>query len=289
MKKPISLRTKQVLKEHGLALKKSLGQNFLTDLNVLENIVDAAQLTDQSGVIEIGPGIGALTERLAQRAKKVVAVEIDQRLLPVLRGHFGEDTNVTILHGDAMQVDFHQIIEEQFADCDKVHVVANLPYYITTPILARLLEEKYPLHNIVIMIQKEVAERIVASPGKKDFGSISVLAQYYAEVSWVTKVPSHVFVPQPKVDSAVIRLDIRPKPAVVVESEKRFFQIVRASFAQRRKTLSNALGSQVLQDRSKAEVNELLLEAGVEPSRRGETLTLEEFAKIADLSLRSKT
>ncbi|WP_044641806.1 16S rRNA (adenine(1518)-N(6)/adenine(1519)-N(6))-dimethyltransferase RsmA [Risungbinella massiliensis] len=289
MKKPISLRTKQVLKEHGLALKKSLGQNFLTDLNVLENIVDAAQLTDQSGVIEIGPGIGALTERLAQQAKKVVAVEIDQRLLPVLKRHFEEDANVTILHGDAMQVDFHQLITDQFADCDKVHVVANLPYYITTPILARLLEEKYPLHNIVIMIQKEVAERIVANPGKKDFGALSVLAQYYADVSWVTKVPSHVFVPQPKVDSAVIRLDIRQEPAVMVESEKRFFQIVRASFAQRRKTLSNALGSQVLQDRSKAEVNELLLEAGVEPSRRGETLTLEEFAKIADLSLRSKT
>lgn len=285
MNKPISLRTKQLLKEHGLTLKKSLGQNFLTDLHVLEKIVDAAELTEQSGVIEIGPGIGALTEQLADRAKRVVAVELDRRLLPILKSQFIDRGNVEFIHGDALQVDFDQIIRERFADCDQVHVVANLPYYVTSPIIIRLLEEKYKLYNIVIMIQKEVAERIVAKPGTKEFGALSVLIQYYTEVNWVAKVPSHVFVPRPKVDSAVVRLDRRTIPPVEVEDEKRFFQVVRASFAQRRKTLANTLSSQAFPQLPKEKVYQMLNEVGIEPSRRGETLSLEEFARLSNHSL----
>lgn len=285
MNKPISLKTKHLLQQYGLNLKKSLGQNFLTDPHVLKKIVDAAELTEESGVIEIGPGIGALTENLAKHAKKVVAVEIDQRLLPVLEEQFQDKSHVTILHGDALQVDFYQIIKDHFADCKQVHVVANLPYYVTSPILIRLLEEKYPLTNIVVMIQKEVAERIIAKPGSKDYGSLSVLMQYFTEVKWITKVPSHVFIPRPKVDSAVIRLDLRQEPAVIVKDENVFFQIVRASFAQRRKTLANTLSSQLFSHLPKESVIELLTNASINPNRRGETLSLEEFRKLADLSL----
>ncbi|SFX40213.1 16S rRNA (adenine1518-N6/adenine1519-N6)-dimethyltransferase [Thermoactinomyces sp. DSM 45891] len=278
----ISQNTKQILAKYKLGLKKSLGQNFLTDDRVLEQIADAADLDERAGVIEIGPGIGALTERLSERAKKVVAVELDQRLIPVLGDVFEKQLNIEVIHGDALKVDFHEIISENFGECNSIHVVANLPYYVTSPILIRLLEEKLPLQNIVIMIQKEVADRLVAKPGTKDYGSLSVLVQYYTETSLVTKVPSHVFVPRPNVDSAVVKLSRREAPAVNVSNESLFFKIVRASFAQRRKTLLNTLHSQLFSHLAKSDVADFLNQAGIDPQRRGETLHLAEFATLTE-------
>lgn len=281
-RRTISQNTRQILAQYKLSLKKSLGQNFLTDDRILERIVEAADLDENAGVIEIGPGIGALTERLSDRAKKVVAVELDQRLVPVLREIFQKRSNIEIIHGDALQVDFHKIISDNFGECNSIHVVANLPYYVTSPILIRLLEEKLSLQNIVIMIQKEVADRLVAKPGTKDYSSLSVLVQYYTETSMVTKVPSHVFVPRPNVDSAVVRLTRRATPAVEVSNEGLFFKVVRASFAQRRKTLLNTLHSNLFSHLAKAEVEQLLTQTGIDPKRRGETLHLTEFAALTE-------
>ncbi|WP_132223054.1 16S rRNA (adenine(1518)-N(6)/adenine(1519)-N(6))-dimethyltransferase RsmA [Laceyella sacchari] len=281
--KPISARTRELLNAYGLKLKKSLGQNFLTDSHVLNKIIRAAELNKDSGVIEIGPGIGALTERLAEQAGKVVAVELDQRLVPVLKELFQHQPHVEIIHGDALEVDLGAVIQEHMRDMKTLHVVANLPYYVTSPILIRLLTERYPLTNIVIMIQKEVADRLAAKPGTKDYSSLSVLVQYFAEAEEVAKVPSHVFVPRPQVDSAVARLTLRERPAVEVKNEELFFKIVRASFAQRRKTLLNTLHATLFARVNKQQVEAWLNEAGIDPKRRGETLNLEEFATLVDV------
>lgn len=283
--KTISQNTRQILNQYNLTLKKSLGQNFLTDDHVLNKIVSAADLTNQSGVIEIGPGIGALTERISERAGKVVAVELDQRLVPVLGDIFKDNNKILVKHGDALKVDFHEIIREDLGECNSIHVVANLPYYVTSPILVRLLEERLPLQNIVIMIQKEVADRLAATPGTKDYGSLSVLVQYYTEPSIVTRVPSHVFVPRPNVDSAVVKLAVRSEPAIEVVNESLFFQVVRASFAQRRKTLLNTLHSNLLTQYSKQDIENLLLKIEIDPKRRGETLNLQEFARLTEAVL----
>jgi 16S rRNA (adenine1518-N6/adenine1519-N6)-dimethyltransferase len=281
--KPISARTRELLNAYGLKLKKSLGQNFLTDSHVLNKIIRAAELNKDSGVIEIGPGIGALTERLAEQAGKVVAVELDQRLVPVLKELFQHQPHVEIIHGDALEVDLGAVIQEHMRDMKTLHVVANLPYYVTSPILIRLLTERYPLTNIVIMIQKEVADRLAAKPGTKDYSSLSVLVQYFAEAEEVAKVPSHVFVPRPQVDSAVARLTLRERPAVEVKNEELFFKIVRASFAQRRKTLLNTLHATLFARVDKHQVEAWLNEAGIDPKRRGETLNLEEFATLVEV------
>ncbi|SMP30998.1 16S rRNA (adenine1518-N6/adenine1519-N6)-dimethyltransferase [Laceyella tengchongensis] len=281
--KPISARTRELLNAYGLKLKKSLGQNFLTDSHVLSKIIRAAELNKDSGVIEIGPGIGALTERLAEQAGKVVAVELDQRLVPVLKELFQHQPHVEIIHGDALEVDLGAVIQEHMRDMKTLHVVANLPYYVTSPILIRLLTERYPLTNIVIMIQKEVADRLAAKPGTKDYSSLSVLVQYFAEAEEVAKVPSHVFVPRPQVDSAVARLTLRERPAVEVKNEELFFKIVRASFAQRRKTLLNTLHATLFARVDKHQVEAWLNEAGIDPKRRGETLNLEEFATLVEV------
>lgn len=281
--KPISLRTRDILAQYGIHLKKSLGQNFLTDPFVLDKIVGASQLTERSGVLEIGPGIGALTERLAEVAAKVVAVELDQRLVPVLRQLFQGQDHVEIIHGDATTIDLTRIFDQHFQDVDSIHVVANLPYYVTSPIIIRLLEARLPLTNIVIMIQKEVADRLGAKPGTKDYGSLSVFVQYFAEAETVARVPSHVFVPRPQVDSAVTRLTLRPKPAVDVQNEELFFKVVRAAFAQRRKTLLNTLHARLLSSFTKEEVQQWLLEAEIDPKRRGETLDLAEFANLTQV------
>ncbi|SFS86980.1 16S rRNA (adenine(1518)-N(6)/adenine(1519)-N(6))-dimethyltransferase RsmA [Marininema halotolerans] len=278
----ITTRTREILRRHGLHLKKSLGQNFLTEDHVLHQIVEAADLDENAGVLEIGPGIGALTEHLAEEAKSVIAVELDQRLLPILQELFVAYPHVTILHGDAMKVDLHQVIEEHLGDCKKRHVVANLPYYVTSPILMRLLEERLPLDSIVIMVQKEVAERLTSEPGTKAYGSITVTTQYFTEPEWVTLVPAHVFMPPPQVDSAVIRLKIRPKPPVAVNNEGLFFRVVRASFGQRRKTLPNAISAGLFGGKRKGEITLWLEEAGIDPKRRGETLSLEEFAHFTN-------
>lgn len=278
----ITERTRQLLAEKGLRLKKSLGQHFLTDPRILDQMIEAAGLDPEAGVLEIGPGIGALTERLAMAAGQVVAVELDDRLIPVLSSLFSEQPHVHILHGDVMNLDLTRLLRDYLGDCHRISVVANLPYYVTTPILMRLLEEKLPLDRIVIMIQKEVAERLTASPGSKAYGSITVAARYYAETEWVTKVPAHVFVPRPQVDSAVIQLKIREQPPVEVRDEALLFRVIRAAFGQRRKTLLNALSTGAVLGQEKAILSRVLLEAGIDPKRRGETLSLEEFAFLSN-------
>jgi 16S rRNA (adenine1518-N6/adenine1519-N6)-dimethyltransferase len=275
-------RTNELLKRHGLTLKKSLGQNFLVDLNILSKIVGAADLDETKGALEIGPGIGALTQQLARRAGRVVAVEIDRRLLPVLEETLQPFPNASVVHGDVLEVDLRQLFAERFAGLEGVSVVANLPYYITTPIIMKLLEEKLPLDNIVVMIQKEVAERMAAKPGGKDYGSLSIAVQYYCEPELVTIVPHTVFIPKPNVDSAVIKLKVRRQPPVVTVDEAFFFEVVQASFVQRRKTLYNNIAARFFTKETKTELAPLLADCGIEPSRRGETLSMAEYARLSD-------
>lgn len=276
-------RTKEIISRHGFSFKKSLGQNFLIDQNILYKIVEAAGLDGEKGALEIGPGIGALTEKLAQTAGTVTAVEIDQRLIPILREVLEPYENVRVHHGDVLKVDLHELFRQDFGDVSKVSVVANLPYYVTTPILMKLLEEKLPLENIVVMIQKEVAERMAAAPGSKDYGSLSITVQYYSEPKLVCIVPHTVFIPQPNVESAVIRLAVREQPPVRVEDERFFFEVVQASFAQRRKTIANNLKSRFFPGEGRERLEQLLQEAGIEPSRRGETLSIEEYARLSNV------
>jgi 16S rRNA (adenine1518-N6/adenine1519-N6)-dimethyltransferase len=277
-------RTRAILDKYGFSFKKSLGQNFLIDTNILRNIVDHAQLTEESGAIEVGPGIGALTEQLAKRSKRVVAYEIDQRLLPILKETLEPYPHAKIIHQDILKANVKEMLDTEFKDIKDIMLVANLPYYVTTPIIMKILEEKLPLRGIVVMLQKEVAERISAKPGTKEYGSLSIAIQYYTKPEVVMIVPKTVFVPQPNVDSAVIRLTIRETPSVVVKNEAFFFQITRASFAQRRKTILNNLSSQLEGGKEKkAEIIEALEQAEIEPSRRGESLSIEEFAKLSDI------
>ncbi|SFB22675.1 MULTISPECIES: 16S rRNA (adenine(1518)-N(6)/adenine(1519)-N(6))-dimethyltransferase RsmA [unclassified Bacillus (in: firmicutes)] len=277
------VRTKAIMEKYGFSFKKSLGQNFLIDTNILRKIVDAGLLSESSGAIEIGPGIGALTEQLAKVSKKVVAFEIDQRLLPILADTLSPYDNVKIVHQDVLKADVNQIVAEEFEGISDLMVVANLPYYVTTPIIMKLLEEKVPVRGMVVMLQKEVADRISAKPGTKDYGSLSIAVQYYTQPETVMIVPKTVFVPQPNVDSAVIRLTKRDKPAVDVKDVDFFFTVTRASFAQRRKTLLNNLTSQLPEGKQKKEeILAALEEANIEPSRRGETLSLEEFGRLSD-------
>lgn len=273
-------RTKEIIARHGFSFKKSLGQNFLIDGNILTRIVEAAGLDKSKGALEIGPGIGALTQRLARTAGKVTAVEIDNRLIPILEEVMAEEPHVSIVHGDILKLDLRELFKERFDGVQGVSVVANLPYYVTTPILMKLLEEKLPLEHIVVMIQKEVAQRMAAKPGGKDYGSLSVAVQYYCEAEIVCAVPHTVFIPQPNVDSAVIKLSLRRSPAVQVEDEKFFFQVTQAAFAQRRKTLLNNLLALAGKDKREP-LSELLQSIGIDPGRRGETLSLEEFAKLS--------
>ncbi|KIL52503.1 16S rRNA (adenine(1518)-N(6)/adenine(1519)-N(6))-dimethyltransferase RsmA [Jeotgalibacillus soli] len=277
------IRTKEIMKKYGFSFKKSLGQNFLIDPNILRNIVDQAGLTKEKGAIEIGPGIGALTEHLARSAKKVVAFEIDQRLLPILKDTLSPYDNVKVLHADVLKADVSTVIAEEFKEIEDVMVVANLPYYVTTPIILKLLTEKLPIKGLVVMLQKEVADRIAADPGSKTYGSLSIAIQYYTEASLVMTVPKTVFMPQPNVDSAVIRLIRREEPAVKVKNEDFFFTITRSSFAQRRKTILNNLTSQLPGGKEKKEqILTALAEAEIEPTRRGESLSIAEFGALAD-------
>ena len=279
-------QTRQLLRNYGIQPKKRLGQNFLTDDRVLERIVQAAEIDQNVGVIEIGPGLGALTEKLAQEARQVLAIELDNRLIPILEERFDDDPHVTIIQGDALKIDFHQLIN-QMKEVREVNVVANLPYYITSPILIHLLQNRFPFRRLVVMVQKEVANRLVALPGTKEYGSLSVFAQYFALVRQVFTVPRHVFIPQPNVDSSVVRFDLLASPAVNVINEPFFFQLVRASFAKRRKTLVNALYAVYSSILSKAEIKRLLQAAQIDPQRRGETCSLNEFARMTAIFLKS--
>ncbi|MEH7300963.1 16S rRNA (adenine(1518)-N(6)/adenine(1519)-N(6))-dimethyltransferase RsmA [Neobacillus drentensis] len=277
------VRTRAILEKYGFSFKKSLGQNFLIDTNILKKIVSFADLNENSGAIEIGPGIGALTEQLARSSKKVVAFEIDQRLLPILNDTLSPYANVKVIHKDVLEANVQSMMEEEFQGIEDVMVVANLPYYVTTPIIMKLLEEHLPIRGIVCMLQKEVADRISAKPGTKEYGSLSIAIQYYTEAETVMIVPKTVFVPQPNVDSAVIRLTKRNQPAVSVKDEGFFFQVTKASFAQRRKTILNNLTSQLPEGKQKKEeILAALSASGVEPTRRGETLSLEEFGMLSD-------
>ena len=271
---------KRLLQEHGFRFSKSLGQNFLIDEDALDKIVDGAGVNDTSNVLEIGPGFGALTQRLCARAKKVCAIELDEGAVAVLRGVLGECDNFSLVQGDVLKLDLPQLLQEQFG-AEPVQVVANLPYYITTPILMMLIESGLPLSSITVMVQKEVADRMVAAPGKKDYGALSVAVQYRCMANLVVTVGPESFLPPPKVSSSVVRLDMRELPPVSVSDEKQFFRVVRAAFATRRKTLPNALAAGGF-TMPKGEIAALLNALSIDPMRRGETLSLQEFAAISE-------
>jgi len=269
-------QTKEILRDNNLNLKKSLGQNFLVDNDILDKIVAAANLGSEDKVVEIGPGIGALTERLAQVAKKVVAVELDDRLIPILKKSLAGYDNVEIVHGDALEIDFNQLITGEYK------VVANLPYYITTPIIMRLLEENFNVEEIVVMVQKEVAERIVAKPGGKDYGVLSIGVQYHTRPRIAFDVPPSVFIPQPRVDSAVIVLDVVDQPVVDILDKELFFTVVKAAFHQRRKMVRNSLKTAPYLNLEKDEVAQVLDEAGIDSRRRAEKISIEKFANLTN-------
>lgn len=270
------LTTRDVVKKYNFKFTKSLGQNFLIDDTVLEDIVSGAEVGREDFIIEIGPGVGTLTRELLKKAKKVCAIELDYDLLSILNEELKEFDNFQLIHKDALKVDFNEVIGTE----ESVKVVANLPYYVTTPIIAKLLKENYKFKSLTIMIQKEVAERIAAEPGGKDYGALSILVQYYCNTKVLRKVPPTSFIPQPKVESTVIRLDRLEKPRVQVKDEELFFKVARQSFNMRRKTLRNAVKSLGIIDSDK--IDEAFEAVGINPGRRGETLSIEEFAALAD-------
>ena len=274
---------KAIRDKYGLQPSKGLGQNFITDRNVLQRIVEGAGIEEGDMVIEIGPGIGVLTAALAEKSAFVTAVEIDARLIPVLKETLAGYNNIRVLNADILQMDIGQIIEVSRAEGlfdGKVHIVGNLPYYITTPIIMKLLEDQVPADSITVMMQKEVADRIRSAPGNRIYGAISVAVQYYCSVTKITDVPKEAFVPRPKVESTVLRLVPLKEKQIAVRDEKMFLRCVRAGFAQRRKTLLNSLASACGME--KDTVRKSLESAGIDPTRRAETLSVEEFGKIAD-------
>lgn len=274
-------RTKEVLAKYNMSAKKKFGQNFLIDSHVLEGIVEAAGVTDDDLVLEIGPGIGSLTQYLAEAAGKVVAVEIDKTLLPVLADTLSEYDNVTVINEDILKVDLDEIVSENGGR--PIKVVANLPYYITTPIIMKLFESRARIESITVMVQKEVADRMAAGPGGKDYGSLSLAVGYYAKAVTVMDVPPSSFIPQPNVGSAVVNLSRYTEPRVKVQDEMRLFEIVRTAFNQRRKTLSNSLSNNPSLGVSRQEVADALLKMRVDEKARGEILTLEQFAELSDI------
>lgn len=276
--------TIEVLQKYNFNVQKKFGQNFLVDKNILEKIVDAAQITEADCVLEIGPGIGTMTQYLAERAGTVIAVEIDKNLIPVLQDTLSSYNNVTVIHGDILKVDIDHIVKEQNGG-RPMKVVANLPYYITTPIIMALFEKHIALQSITIMIQKEVADRMQAGPGTKDYGALSLAVQYYAEPKIVANVPAACFFPKPNVDSTVIQLVKYTEPPAAVEDENYLFAVIRASFNQRRKTLINGLSNAGTLGVSKENIKDVLDRMGLPSTIRGETLTLEQFTELSNCLL----
>lgn len=273
--------TIEILQKYNFRFQKKFGQNFLIDTRVLEKIVSAAYITKEDCILEIGPGIGTMTQYLAEHAGKVIAVEIDDNLIPILEDTLNSYTNVTIIHDDILKVDIAHLAAE-FNNNRPLKVVANLPYYITTPIIMGLFENDVPLESITVMVQKEVADRMKTGPGSKDYGALSLAVQYYAEPYLVANVPPNCFMPRPNVGSAVIRLTKHVTSPVTVQNEKLMFSLIRAAFNQRRKTLVNAINNFSDLSYSKDEITNALLTCDFDVNVRGEALSLEQFAKLAD-------
>ena len=277
-------RTIEVIKKYEFCFQKKFGQNFLIDGHVLDKIIAGAGVTKDDMVLEIGPGIGTMTQYLAEAAGKVVAVEIDRNLLPILQETLADYDNVKVIHADVLSLDLEKLVQEENGG-RPIKVVANLPYYITTPIIMALFEQHVPLANVTVMVQKEVAARMKSGPGSKDYGALSLAVQYYAEPYIVANVPCNCFMPRPNVDSAVIRLTRYEEPQVQVKDEKMLFKIIRASFNQRRKTLQNGLNNSSELNFTKDQIAAAIAAAGFSPSVRGEALTLEQFARLTDILL----
>lgn len=278
----IPRNTIAVLQKYNFNFQKKFGQNFLIDTSVLDRIISAAEITKEDCVLEIGPGIGTMTQYLAESAREVVAVEIDKALIPILQDTLSEYDNVTVINEDILKVDINRIVQEK-NEGRPIKVVANLPYYITTPIIMGLFESHVPLKSITIMVQKEVADRMQVGPGTKDYGALSLAVQYYAKPQIVANVPPNCFMPRPNVGSAVIRLTRYEQPPVQVEDEKKMFALIRASFNQRRKTLVNGLTNAPELKLTKEAVAEALEKMNLSPTIRGEALTLEQFARLSEL------
>ncbi len=277
---PSELKT--LLGRHGFSFSKSLGQNFLIDENVLNKILNAADLNKDTCALEIGPGAGTLTRKLAENAKQALAIEIDKALIPVLSESLAEFDNATVINQDVMEVDLSAVTKDVFGDAPFC-VVANLPYYITTPIIMNLLESNLPVKTMTVMVQKEVADRMVAKPGSKDYGALSVAVQYHTKPKMVCKAEPHCFMPQPKVASAVICLEVLEKPSAEVLDEKLFFKVVKSAFGQRRKTLCNALSNSPYLSLEKEKILFALSQMGLDAGIRGERLSVEEFAQLSNL------
>ena len=274
-------RTRALLEQHHFNFKKSLGQNFLVDVNIIRKIIDASEIDATTGVIEIGPGMGSLTEQLAKKARNVLAFEIDQRLMPILDETLAPYSNVQVINEDILKADIAHYVQTYLGHCERIMVVANLPYYITTPILLNLMQRSLPIDGYVVMMQKEVGERLNAQVGTKAYGSLSIVAQYYTETSKVLTVPKTVFMPPPNVDSIVVKLMQRPYPQIDIDDEDRFFKMTKGAFTQRRKTINNNYQSLFVDGKKHKKVITAWLEAAnIDPKRRGETLTIEEFATL---------
>lgn len=273
--------TIDILKKYNFNFQKRFGQNFLIDSHILEKIVEASEIAKEDCVLEIGPGIGTMTQYLAESARHVVAVEIDDSLIPILQDTLSMYDNVTVIHQDILKVDINRLVQE-YNDGRPIKVVANLPYYITTPIIMGLFESHVPLQSIIIMVQKEVADRMQVGPGTKDYGALSLAVQYYAHPEVITYVSPGCFIPKPNVGSAVIRLTRYPEPPVQTEDETLLFRLIRASFNQRRKTLANSIANAGELSYSREQVQEALERLGLSVSVRGEALTLEQFASLTN-------
>ncbi len=271
---------KYIMEKYGFRFSKSLGQNFLISEFIIEDILDGAEISEEDYILEVGPGIGVMTKAMANRAKQVAAIEIDKSLLPVLSETLADCDNVEIVSGDVLKLDINEVIDTKL-EGNKAKVVANLPYYVTTPIIMKLLEEDINVSDIVVMVQKEVADRMVSPPNNKTYGALSVAVQFYSQPEIITKDPRTSFMPQPNVESTVIRLKVRETPPVELEDKKVFFATVKAAFAMRRKTLLNTIANGGL-GLNKEESNEVLLLSNIDPKRRGETLDMKEFATLSN-------
>lgn len=277
--------TAEIVEKYHFNFQKKFGQNFLVDNSILDKIIESAQITKEDCVLEIGPGIGTMTQRLAEEAREVVAVEIDKNLIPVLQETLSDYGNVEVINADILKLDLNQIVEEHNGG-RPVKVVANLPYYITTPIIMALFENNVPLHSVTIMVQKEVADRMRVGPGTKEYGALSLAVQYYAKPEIVTRVPAACFMPRPNVDSTVVRLERYAVPPVETDDEKWLFAVIRASFNQRRKTLVNGLANAGNIGVCRQQAEDVLARMGLPATVRGEALTLEQFAELSNRLLR---